>query len=98
MPASHEENCTKECLICFKKQKTCRPITGVALERVQKYFLASYNPSAGIYSAGICSNHRNFLNAIQQGTADLSDLPKTFQSFYIPQRPGRSLTFVRFAN
>ena len=75
MPASHEDNCTKVCLICFKKTTT-RPITGVTLERVKTYFLASYDPSTGIYPTGICANHRNVLNSIQQGTADWSDLPK----------------------
>ena len=67
-PKSHSEMRSLNCLICNLKGSSPRKITGKCLERVQKYFMATYDIENINYPSSVCGRCNNIITAIEKGT------------------------------
>ena len=75
-PKSHSEMRSLNCLICNLKGSSPRKITGKCLERVQKYFMATYDIENINYPSSVCGRCNNIITAIEKGTKTKEDLPQ----------------------
>ena len=74
-PKTHSEMCQLVCLICNLKGSSPRKITGKCLERVQKYFMATYDIENPNYPSSVCSRCNKLITQIDNGKKTQQDLP-----------------------
>ena len=73
---SHHENRYKICIVCMKKGDY--PLSGVIIERIQKYFIENYDINEECMPASICAKCRSDLQRIDAGKKDADSLPAVF--------------------
>ena len=55
---THNENKSLVCLICFRKGSSMKKIVGMTLSRIQKYFMADFDPCNLKLPSSICARCR----------------------------------------
>ena len=72
---NHLQNQSLVCLLCFERGLSPRKITGVTLERVQKFFIENFDPMVSEFPCVICAHCNKLLIQVDKGEKDPSDLP-----------------------